>query len=80
MGRSNAIQHEQKVQLAPEAWSPSLQNDPRWKLAQRVVAGSHFARSALLSKFLLFVVAETLEGRDEEIIAEYQIGIQVFDR
>jgi len=79
MGRSNAIQHEQKVQLAPEAWSPSLQNDPRWKLAQRVVAGSHFARSALLSKFLLFVVAETLEGRDEEI-TEHQIGVQVFDR
>jgi hypothetical protein len=33
----------------------------------------------LLSKFLLFVVAETLEGREGEI-SEQQIGVQVFDR
>jgi hypothetical protein len=33
----------------------------------------------LLSKFLLFVVTETLEGRENEII-EHQIGVQVFDR
>ncbi len=39
----------------------------------------HFARSPLLSKFLLFVVAETLEGRGNEI-TEHQIGVQVFDR
>jgi hypothetical protein len=32
-----------------------------------------------LSKFLLFVVAETLEGRAPEI-TEHQIGVQVFDR
>jgi hypothetical protein len=33
----------------------------------------------LLSKFLLFVVAETLEGRGNEI-TEHQIGVQVFGR
>jgi hypothetical protein len=32
-----------------------------------------------LSKFLLFVVAESLEGRADEI-TEHQIGVQVFDR
>lgn len=56
-----------------------LKNDPRWELVQRVIASPHFSRSPLLSKFLLFVVAETLEGRAEEI-TEHQIGVQVFDR
>ena len=56
-----------------------LQDDPRWSLTQRVVADAHFARSPLLSKFLLFVVAETLESREGEI-TEQQIGVQVFDR
>lgn len=46
---------------------------------QRVVAGSHFSKSPLLSKFLLFIAAETLEGRGDEI-TEHQIGVQVFDR
>ena len=56
-----------------------MQGDPRWGLAQRVVGGSHFTRSPLLSKFLLFVVAEAIQGHDHEI-TEHQIGVQVFDR
>ena len=77
--RSNAIQHELKAPL-PQAPLPHwFENDPRWNLAERVVVGSQFARSALLPKFLLFVVAETLEEREEEI-TEHQIGVQVFDR
>jgi hypothetical protein len=63
----------------PAEEAARLQSDPYWELAQRVVAEPHFARSPLLSKFLLFVVAETLEGRGEEI-TEHQIGVQVFDR
>jgi hypothetical protein len=62
-----------------EAWPASLHEDPYWALAQRVIAGPNFARSPLLTKFLLFVVAETLEGRGNEI-TEHQIGVQVFDR
>ena len=65
--------------LPDEAWPASLQEDPHWALAQRVIAGPNFARSPLLTKFLLFVVAETLEGRGNEI-TEHQIGVQVFDR
>ena len=64
---------------SPADEAARLRDDPHWELAQRVVAGPHFARSPLLSKFLLFVVAETLEGRGEEI-TEHQIGVQVFDR
>lgn len=79
MQRPSAIQGERKAQIAQDPWPHWLQDDPRWCLAQRVVAGSHFARSPLLSKFLLFVVAETLESRGDEI-TEHQIGVQVFDR
>jgi hypothetical protein len=79
MERSGVIHSEQEVPLPKEAWPDSLQNDPRWNLAQRVVAGAHFARSPLLSKFLRFVVAESLKGRESEI-TEHQIGVQVFDR
>ncbi|MGA2649100.1 MAG: hypothetical protein ABSF28_01195 [Terracidiphilus sp.] len=79
MERSTAIRHEQKVPSSQEAWPHWFEVEPRWTLAQRVVAGRHFARSLLLSKFLLYVVAETLEGRASEI-TEHQIGVQVFDR
>jgi len=74
-----AVQSRPKTQPLGEAWPASLRENRHWALAQRVVAGPHFARSPLLSKFLLFVVAETLEGRGSEI-SEHQIGVQVFDR
>lgn len=73
-----AVQIKPKTQ-ADEGWPSRLQDDPHWELAQRVVSGPHFSRSPLLSKFLLFVVAETLAGRGEEI-TEHQIGVQVFER
>jgi hypothetical protein len=76
---SGAIHPEREVPPSPESLPHHLQGDVRWSLAQRVVAGSHFARSPLLSKFLLFVVAEAIQGLDSEI-TEHQIGVQVFDR
>ncbi|MGO9437151.1 MAG: hypothetical protein ACLPH3_02885 [Terracidiphilus sp.] len=79
MQRSGTIQPEREAAPPFEPLLPRLQNDPRWSLAQRVVSGSHFARSPLLSKFLLFVVAETIKGHESEI-TEHQIGVQVFDR
>ncbi len=79
MDRLTDLQHKQKAPLLSDGRSSLLPDDPHWELAQRVVAGPHFARSPLLSKFLLFVVAETLEGRADEI-TEHQIGVQVFDR
>ncbi len=79
MDRFIAVQQKQKAPLVEELRSSALDDHPHWELAQRVVSGPHFARSPLLSKFLLFVVAETLEGRAGEI-TEHQIGVQVFDR
>lgn len=57
----------------------AVANDARWQLAQRVVASRHFARSPLLSRFLLYVVSETVEDRSSQI-TEHQIGVRVFDR
>jgi hypothetical protein len=79
MDQITAVQSKPKVLPIEEAWRASLQEDPHWALAQRVIAGPNFARSPLLTKFLLFVVAETLEGRGNEI-TEHQIGVHVFDR
>lgn len=58
---------------------PTLKDDPRWQLVQRIVASSRFARAPLLSKFLQHVCAETIAGRGPEI-SEYLVGVLVFDR
>ena len=73
--------------LEPKAWPPAgdtanaavLHTDARWAAVRVVVESRHFARSPLLSKFLLHVVTETLEGR-QETITEHQIGVRVFGR
>ena len=65
---------------AETLWEPvCLTEDPRWQLAQRIVASKSFAKSALLSKFLLYVCDRALSGRTDEI-SENQIGVHVFLR
>ncbi len=79
MGPSAAAARREKS-LIPGKAKPSLPDtDARCQIAHRVVASRHFARSPLLSKFLLYIVAETVEGRASEI-TEHQIGVHVFDR
>ncbi len=65
--------------LVPDSPRGSREVDPRWRLAETVAAGSHFARSPLLSRFLLYVVGETIEGR-EASLTEHRIGVTVFGR
>jgi hypothetical protein len=48
-------------------------------LAQRIVASRGFAKSALLSRFLLYVCEREITGKTAEI-SEHQIGVQVFGR
>lgn len=79
MEQFTVARQKQKPSIPRDERPAEWKNDPRWELVQRVVAGTHFARSPLLSKFLLFVVAETLEGHGVDI-TEHQIGVQVFDR
>lgn len=62
-------------------WKPdfNLGSEPRWQLAQRIVASRSFAKSALLSRFLLYVCEREITGRITEI-SEHQIGVHVFGR
>jgi hypothetical protein len=77
--QSAAIQPWQSSAPAMEPETELLRSDPRWALTQRIVAGPHFARSTLLSSFLLYVVSETLAGR-AAAISEHKIGVRVFGR
>lgn len=56
-----------------------LLGDPRWLLARRIVASSGFARSRLLSRFLLHVVQAALSDAPAKM-SEHQIGVVVFAR
>src|SRR5580693_3685311 len=66
---------------AATAWKSvfNLATEPRWQLAQRIVASRSFAKSALLSRFLLYVCEREITGKTTEI-SEHQIGVHVFGR
>lgn len=79
MERLAAVHHRSTSQGAQDKWPEQLTADERWAAAQRLVASVHFSRSPLLSRFLLFIVSETITGH-EEGITEHRIGVEVFDR
>jgi hypothetical protein len=54
-------------------------NDPRWDLAQRIVASPHLSSSPKLIEFFQYVVDCCLRDAPEEA-TEQQIGIHVFRR
>jgi len=54
-------------------------NDPRWALAQRVIASPHLSSSPKLVEFFLYVVDCSLREAPEEA-TEQQIGVHVFHR
>ena len=54
-------------------------NDPRWALAQRIIASSHLNSSPKLCDFFLYVVDCCLRNAPEEA-TEQQIGVHVFHR
>jgi hypothetical protein len=56
-----------------------LPESPEWQLVQRIVASPAFARSALLTNFLLYVCDRKFQGREDEI-TEHQIGVQALGR
>ncbi len=53
MGRAATMESERKAQASHVIWAIEFENDPRWLVAQRVVASQNFVRSRLLSKILL---------------------------
>jgi len=62
----------------PEAVT-GLESDPRWQLAQRIIASPGFQRSSQLRAFLAYVVEMTLLNRQEEV-SEQLIGSRVLGR
>jgi hypothetical protein len=58
---------------------PSVSESPEWGLVLRMAATQRFSRSALLTKFLLYVSERALSGQSSGI-NEHQIGIHVFGR
>jgi hypothetical protein len=71
------VQAEPKI--SPGSDHPAPGGDPRWQLVQRIVASPGFAKSVLLSRFLLYICERTLSGKTDEI-SEVQIGVHVFGR
>ena len=58
--------------------SQSAYDDIRRQL-ERILASDGFARAERMSRFLRFVVEQTLRGRGDQL-KEYLIGVEVFDR
>ena len=71
--------HDPSTRTEPLWDHAHLADNPRWQLAQRIAGSASFGKSALLSKFLLYVCDRALSGKTDEI-SEYQIGIHVFGR
>jgi len=67
------------IEDTQELTAPLISHDPRWQLAQRIVASKSFAKSSFLTSFLLYVCDRELRGRAFEI-TEHQIGIHALRR
>ncbi len=58
---------------------PTLSQDERWQLAQRIAHCESFRRAPRLRSFLLFVVEKAVRNQLTDL-SEYAIGIEVFER
>ena len=67
-----AVQEEETLRSFPD-------KDQRWKLVERIAAAPGFAKSARLSSLLLYIVRQSLQGKDEELNEQF-IGERVFGR
>jgi len=59
--------------------SPNLPREAVIRELEAVLASETFVNSSRLSRFLRYVVEQTLDGRGERL-KEYQIGVDVFER
>ena len=57
----------------------AVENDPRWELAERIVASPSFIRSPRLCSLLMHLCDLALHGRSDEI-SEQSIGVALFER
>ena len=59
--------------------NPTVTNDPRWELVERIVVSPSFIKSPRLCSFLVYICELTLQGRANEI-NELNIGEALFAR
>jgi hypothetical protein len=76
---THALERSDSSVARSSSLSSILDDDPRWALVLRITESQHFAKSPLLSKFLLFICERYLLGAAEEL-TEHNIGILVFRR
>jgi hypothetical protein len=57
----------------------TVETDPRWKLAEHLIASLGLAKSTRLSSLLLHIIKQSLEGHEGEL-TEQLIGERVFGR
>lgn len=72
-------QAEMAPAKASVSFSGRASQSPEWQLVLRIVASPAFARSTLLTNFLLYVCDRKLQGNEDEI-TECQIGIHALGR
>ena len=58
---------------------PSLQNDVRWQLIERITASNSFQRSERLKDLLRYLAEQTLQNARDDL-GEHQIGVAVFGK
>lgn len=58
---------------------PSLQNDVRWQLIERITASNSFQRSGRLKDLLRYLAEQTLQNATGDL-GEHQIGVAVFGK
>ncbi len=79
---SGLAQKKRMIVVKGEGSSRPVQkaaSSPEADLINRIISTPAFARSALLTRFLLYICDRKFRGRDEEI-TEYQIGVQALGR
>lgn len=65
--------------VAPAEDGDQFRQNPKWRLVQRVLASSAFAKSDRLCQFLTFICELSLQGCENEI-NEVNIGARLFGR
>lgn len=76
---ATAGNHARSTSAVAPMGASDLPESSEWQLVQRIIASPAFARSSLLTNFLLYVCDRKLQKREDEI-TEHQIGVQALGR
>lgn len=69
-----------KILPSTDEIDPTLHNDPRWQLVERVIASSGFQRASQLRQILIYISHYAITRTDRESIRECEIACDVLGR